>query len=231
MKASNQELYEKIMSLEIDEDSINFTFSDRLSRENKWKKSYCKRCLVEYKKFIYLSSISNKNLTPSDQVDQVWHLHLTYTKSYWLNLCRNILNTELHHGPTKGGEIELNKYKEQYQQTLNIYKKEFNEFPPNDIWPNLEKRFNNADKFIRVNSSEYTIFKDTYKTIIIMLFLPIAVYASENNAGENDFWFYVKVIFGIYVVYKILKWLSKIGGSGNSGGCGSGCGGCSGCGG
>lgn len=231
MKPSNHELYEEIMSLEIDEDNIDFTFSDRLSRENKWQKSYSKRCVIEYKRFVYLSSITNKSLTPSDQVDQVWHLHLTYTKSYWINLCRNILKTELHHGPTKGGETEIKKYKDQYQHTLNIYKKEFNELPPNDIWPDIEKRFKNADKFIRVNSSEYTIFKDTYKTIIILLLLPVAVYASENSDGENDFWFYVKVIFGIYVVYKILKWLSKIGGSGSSGSGGAGCGGCSGCGG
>lgn len=228
MEPSNQELYAKIMSLEIDEENIDFTFSDRLSRENKWKKSYSRRCVDEYKRFIYLSSISNNCLTPSDQVDQVWHLHLTYTKFYWINLCRNILNTELHHGPTKGGEIEIKKYKEQYQDTLNIYKKEFNELPPNDIWPGLEKRFKNADKFIRLNSTEYTIFKEKYKTILFFLFLPIAVYASENNAEENDFWFYVKVILGIYVVFKIVKWINKNSGSGSGG---AGCGGCSGCGG
>jgi len=217
------------MSLEIDEDNIDFTFSDRLSRENTWKRTYSNRCIIEYKRFIYLSSISNTSLTPSDQIDQTWHLHLTYTQSYWVNLCRNILNTELHHGPTKGGKKELIKYKDQYQHTLNFYNNEFQEKPPQDIWPDLEKRFRNSQNFIRINSSEYTIFKDTYKFLTLILLLPLIAYAGEDEMGNSDIWFYIKIIFGVYIVYKIIKWLNK--NSGNGGGCGTGCGGCSGCGG
>ena len=227
MKITNPELYDKILSLEMDETNIDFTFSDRLCRENRWKNEYSKRCIVEYKKFIYLSAISNKSLTPSDQIDQVWHLHLTYTQSYWVNLCRNVLDKEIHHCPTKGGALESNKYKEQYQQTINFYKNEFGENPPDDIWPGVEKRFKNADKFVRVNASEYTIFNASYQFIALIFFIPIIAYAGEDSGNENDIWFYIKIAFGVYVVYKIIKWLIGDNGKGSGG---AGCSGCSGCG-
>jgi hypothetical protein len=35
--------------------------------------------------------ISTHIVTPSEQVDQVWHLHLTYTRSYWDEFCPNVL--------------------------------------------------------------------------------------------------------------------------------------------
>ena len=230
MKISKLTLYKKIISLKIDEDDIAFKFSERLSRENNWSSKYSKRCIHEYKKFIYLTCISKSNLTPSDQVDQAWHLHLTYTKSYWSDLCKNILKSELHHGPTKGGTKEQNKYSEQYLTTLNLYKEEFNEDPPQDIWPDVQKRFKNADKFLRINTTDYLLIKNPLKLLFPVLFTPVIALATTNENTDSDVWFYLKVIFGVYIAYRIIKWLIKHS-NGRGGGCGSGCSGCSGCGG
>jgi hypothetical protein len=105
-------LWKRIENFEIDEVGIELPFSKRLARENSWPSEFALRVIEEYKKFIYLTSISEGPVTPSDEVDQAWHLHLTYTQSYWDQLCDNVLGRRLHHNPTKGGKQESNKFED-----------------------------------------------------------------------------------------------------------------------
>jgi hypothetical protein len=74
-------------------------------------------------------------VTPSDTVDQAWHLHLIYTRHYWQELCDKILGLQLHHDPSAGGTVESNRFERQYEQTIESYKAAFGEAPPADIWP------------------------------------------------------------------------------------------------
>ncbi|MDH5630471.1 MAG: TIGR04222 domain-containing membrane protein, partial [Gammaproteobacteria bacterium] len=185
MNLSNPYLYSDIESFEIGEKNIVLSFSTRLSRENDWSSSYSERVIKEYKKFIYLCCVSNQQLTPSDQVDQVWHLHLAYTQSYWNEMCRKVLKTDIHHGPTKGGGKETNKYKQQYLFTTNFYEKEFGEEPPKDIWPNVTHRFENADKFIRINESEFWIVKKPSKYIAPIFFASLFLTACSNDGDGS----------------------------------------------
>ena len=36
-----------------------------------------------------------RHIGPSDEVDQAWHLHLVYTRSYWGEFCPNVLGKPL----------------------------------------------------------------------------------------------------------------------------------------
>lgn len=156
MNNKQKEIWKKIEEFEIDDLGSSFSFTDRLARENDWPVEYTLRAIHEYKKFIFLVVISDGPCTPSDQIDQVWHLHLLYTHSYWIELCKNTINKEIHHGPTKGAE-ERNSFKEQYTKTLNLYKSIFNENAPKDIWVDLNERFNNIH-FTRVNRHKFWVF-------------------------------------------------------------------------
>lgn len=149
------EKWRVIRDFELDDLSSSFKFTDRLARENDWAVEYAIRAVFEYKKFIFLVSISSIPLTPSDQVDQVWHLHLLYTKSYWIDLCKDILGKDIHHGPTKGS-AEKQRFKDQYVKTLELYKSVFDENPPSDIWLDTEKRFREIN-FTRVNRNKYWV--------------------------------------------------------------------------
>lgn len=149
-------LWHKIRSFDIDDSDSTFTFTDRLARENGWTFGYSVRTIEEYKKFIFLLCNSNKQLTPSDQVDQVWHLHLLYTKSYWKELCEKTIQREIHHGPTKGGQKEKEKYNNLYEDTKKTYREIFQSEPPIDIWPTSKVRFKEIN-FIRVNAHKYWI--------------------------------------------------------------------------
>lgn len=122
--------------------------------------------------------MSPKGVTPSDAVDQAWHLHLTYTKSYWVDLCQNTLHKEIHHNPTKGGNSEAEKFDDYYTDSFKLYQDNFGTKPPADIWPDNETRFSDIN-FQRVNISKYVLVKawaiTALKIIAFVLFLVLAI--------------------------------------------------------
>lgn len=150
MTPEHAALWNKIKNFEIDDVEAPLTFTDRLARENGWRISYSLRAVEEYKRFMFLMCLSNRPLTPSDQIDQVWHLHLIYTHSYWDEFCGSVLNRKIHHGPTKGGKQEKEKYTDWYGQTKELYREVFAINPPADIWPDNKLRFSDIN-FQRIN--------------------------------------------------------------------------------
>ncbi len=164
MNHEEKELWESIKSYDIGVPDAEFSFSDRLARENGWDLSYAIRTVLEYKKFMFLLCIQPYSLTPSDQVDQVWHLHLIYTRDYWDDFCEGILKRKIHHGPTKGGGKEKAKYADLYANTLKLYETTFNEQAPRDIWPSVNERFRKI-VFMRVSKHDYLIIPKRIKNL------------------------------------------------------------------
>ncbi|MCB0430325.1 MAG: hypothetical protein H6585_01580 [Flavobacteriales bacterium] len=163
MTEEQTRLWTRIHAFEIDDDTSEFTFTDRLARENGWPLEYAIRTTEEYKKFIFLLCITDHPLTPSDQVDQAWHLHLIYTRSYWIDMCKNLLGRDIHHGPTKGGQAEKDKYNDWYAETKKRYAEVFKDEAPEDIWPSSKIRFGELN-FTRVNRHRnWVLPKPTFK--------------------------------------------------------------------
>jgi len=144
----SQILNEALQNFPLEQLGGRYTFLHRLCRENGWSKAEGQRAIGEYKRFVYLASVSPAPVTPPPAVDQVWHLHLLYTRSYWDGLCQGILGRPLHHGPTAGGEEEDAKFGDWYERTRELYRKEFGDSPPAGIWParfSAEKQLRWAD--------------------------------------------------------------------------------------
>ncbi|MGN8072662.1 glycine-rich domain-containing protein [Mucilaginibacter sp. 22184] len=183
MTPEQSQLWQKIQNFQLDNPQSAFKFSDRLARENGWNLQYTLRVIEEYKKFIFLCCISQNGVTPSDAVDQAWHLHLTFTHSYWIDLCRDTLQTQVHHNPTKGGDTENTKYDGYYTDTKQLYKQTFDGNPPADIWPANQQRFSDIN-FQRVNISRYWLLKKpevgvrTIVPLLLILCLGIFIRAS-----------------------------------------------------
>lgn len=152
MTIEQNELYQKIQNFSLDKIDSQFNFTQKLAKENNWSMDYTERVIKEYKKFIFLAVSAEHPVSPSEMVDQVWHLHLTYTQSYWQEFCENILGKPLHHQPTNGGEKEKNKFIQWYQNTLNSYESFFGEKPPSDIWQTPEILFNEGFNYQRINT-------------------------------------------------------------------------------
>ena len=143
-------LWAKLEALDLDGGAA-LSFSKRLARDNGWTLAFAQRVVLEYKRFVYLAATCGHPVTPSDEVDQAWHLHLVYTRSYWDELCGEVLGFALHHGPTKGGAAEGHKFQDWYARTLQSYAAAFGTLPPADIWPAAAVRFGEAPYFRRVN--------------------------------------------------------------------------------
>ena len=80
-----------LFSYEIGPADAAFSFAARLARENGWTVAYAERVIVEYKRFCFLAVTGTASATPSDAVDQAWHLHLTYSRDYWERFCPKVL--------------------------------------------------------------------------------------------------------------------------------------------
>ena len=150
------QLLERLESYEIDEPGASYPFSARLARENGWSRSHARRVLSEYKRFVWLAMRAGHPVTPPVDVDEAWHLHMIYTRSYWEDLCGGVLGKPLHHGPTKGGEAEDVKFTDWYERTLESYHRHFGEKPPGDIWPAAKERFG-APVLRKVDASRHWI--------------------------------------------------------------------------
>ena len=155
MNESHTELYQRIQEFSLDDRTSDFPFSRRLARENRWSPEYAERAIAEYKKFAFLAVAAGHPVTPSEDVDRVWHLHLLYTQSYWGEFCPQVLQTPLHHSPTRGGKPENRKFHDWYDRTLASYEAFFGYPPPSDIWPAAAVRFDRHACFQYLNTRQY----------------------------------------------------------------------------
>ena len=162
----HQDLWARIVTHRFDDPTARLTFTARLARENGWTIRHACRVVDEYRRFVFLAVTAGHSVTPSEDVDQAWHLHLAYTRDYWETFCRDVLGGPLHHGPTRGGAREADRYDTQYRQTLAAYSIVFDATPPEDIWPGSERRFGEDLAWQRVNvARNWVIPKPSWLTM------------------------------------------------------------------
>ena len=156
MRLEHVNLWDRIEAFDIDrEPAPAKCFADRLAHENSWSREFGGRAVLEYKRFVFLTMTAGRSMCPSEQVDQVWHLHLTYTRSYWKRFCGEVLGSPLHHDPTGGGAEEGRKHCAMYADTLLAYRDAFGEEPPADLWPSADQRFGDDLAIRKVNGNNY----------------------------------------------------------------------------
>ena len=128
-------LWQALAGMRIEREGASATFARRLGLKQRWSKRHTYAVIEEYRRFLYLAATGESAVTPSDHVDEAWHLHLTYTRHYWDELCGRILGKPLHHDPTEGGTAQQAHFKDQNSATLARYEVVFGEPPRPDVWP------------------------------------------------------------------------------------------------
>lgn len=231
-------LWNELKTFTVNEGNELLSFIARLARENAWTVEHAEAVYGEYLKFVYLMTVCKKSITPSDAVDQVWHLHLCYSDSYWNELCGDVLGKKLHHGPTRGGAAEDRRFERQYGETLDLYREEFGQEPPADIWPPVKVRFDRADRFVRVNLKESFVISKRLVYLGVGAVVAGFVFSGcaeflEKEIGTSPANILFLVAFGVFFAWLLWKLLKNGsgGGGGGAGGCAGGCGSNSGCGG
>jgi uncharacterized protein (TIGR04222 family) len=198
---SQPELWEKIQTFQIDDPASTFPFSKKLAQENNWTLSLTNRAIEEYKKFIYLCCISPNGASPSAIVDEVWHMHLTYTDNYWNAFCKSTLLKDIHHHPSKGGSAEKHKHVNWYAATLSLYEKEFNHIPPADIWP--------AEQSASIDI-EADIYEPGFlKTLVTLFIAAVVIYVTVFNLfrtkGPDFLTYYLVLCIGGLITLYIMQ--------------------------
>ena len=128
-------LWNKIAQHSIDDPRAAFPMSSKLAAEQNWSPGFTRQAIDEYRRFIYLCCVGPHGASPPPIVDEVWHMHLTYTQDYWQRFCRDTLGRDIHHHPSSGGPDEKERHDRWYADTLILYEHTFGSPPPASIWP------------------------------------------------------------------------------------------------
>ena len=143
-------LWERISQYDFEPDQpLNFT--RRLARDKAWTIEFARGAVAEYRRFCFLAFAGAGVMTPSEEVDEVWHLHLTYTREYWEVWCGGVLGGPLHHDPTEGGPDQERYFRARYAATLATYERYFGP-PPAEFWPATHVRFGRGPRYRTMDS-------------------------------------------------------------------------------
>ncbi len=166
--ADSDPLWHSLCGYRIAPAEAALSFTQRLARENGWSAFFADRVVSEYRRFLYLAVRAGHPVTPSDAVDQAWHLHLTYSRDYWDRLCP-LLGQPLHHGPTTGGPAENARFYENYAATLRSYQRLFGTPAPSDLWPSAQRRLFDDPRARRVHPRDGLIVKRVHLLLALLL--------------------------------------------------------------
>ena len=223
-------LWQAINAYEIDAADAALPFSRRLARDNHWSHSFALAAIANYKRFMYLICTSGTVLTPSEEIDAVWHLHLLYTQDYWDRFCGDTLGRKIHHSPTRGGAAEADTYLTCYRRTLTLYEEVFGP-PPPALWPDEATRFSPPQRK-SVDTSTHIILPKRQVFLCLTAGLPLLLAGCKLEEmhlpfkleGGLVFYIFLLVCIVIFAVTSAKKQnKGKRNNNDSGGGCGSGC--------
>ncbi len=179
MDSQKNMIWQRIEEHVFDDPESSHPFSTRLAKENDWSRAKTARVIYEYRRFLLLAATAGHPVSPSDEVDQAWHLHLLYTRNYWDQMCKTVLEMPLHHEPSRGGAHEQGKFQDWYAKTLSSYQSIFNQLPPADIWPADAGHAHHDFKRIDTHSNWIIPKMKLMQTAVVaILFIAIIAFAS-----------------------------------------------------
>lgn len=204
--AEHSALWTAIQQFAFDDPVATITFSRKLANKQNWSAEYTQRVIEEYRRFIFLCCISPTGASPSKEVDEVWHLHLTYTHSYWIAFCRDTLGKEIHHHPSAGGDLENHKHQQWYQQTLALYQQVFDVPPPADIWPGAASASVHVPAAVKDNRKWIRLL------IVVMILLAFVIsywlfdeVSPFGLTGPQFLWFYAVLALATVAGYGLSR--------------------------
>lgn len=218
---TDPELWKRLCRFEFDAVGVKEPFSERLRKKHGWSRCRASLAIDEYRRFLYLAATGTAVVVPSKVVDEVWHFHLTYTRSYWDGLCETVLRKRLHHSPGTGSSEETEAFRALYVQTLMRYEEEFAAPAPVRFWPMPEL-------VSRRNWNWGTFMQRPRLAVAAGLVLAVLFFVFGTGEEQSDGALAADV--GAYVfigivalVFLVSIFKSKGGGGGHGGsGCGSG---------
>ena len=122
-----------------------------LVHKYRWSRDHAEAAVEEYRRFCFLAAADEAGVTPSAEVDEVWHLHLQHTRDYWERFCPQVLRMPLHHEPGGRSGARDRVFRAQYAETLARYQQIFGP-PPEAFWPGTVARFDAPPRFRAIDT-------------------------------------------------------------------------------
>lgn len=216
-----QQLWERIAAHPFENPSVDLDFTGRLARTMGWSLETARAGIKEYRRFCFLAAHASEPMTPSEEIDEIWHLHLTYSRDYWEVWCKQVLGRTLHHDPTVGGASEQSRFRAQYAETLALYETYFG--PPDaQFWPGLHDRFRPRYRVIDSDRT-LTLPRPTLRAmrmargpaLAAVLALASVTPASAEFLdvldwkGDRFLSFYVQLLLGAFALAFVVRWLVR----------------------
>ena len=105
-----------------------------ISKYYNWNPEYTAKVIFEYKRFLTLR-VENSDLSPSDDIDKLWHYHILDTKSYY-TYCIEKFGKIIHHNPADSLNQKLRQIR--LANTHVKYLDKFGSFENKQVW-NISK--------------------------------------------------------------------------------------------
>lgn len=122
-----------------------------LVRKFRWSRDHAEAAVEEYRRYCFLAATNESGVSPSAEVDEVWHLHLQHTRDYWERFCPQVLRMSLHHEPGGRSRARDGVFRTQYADTLARYQQVFGP-PPEAFWPGTVARFDAPPRFRAIDT-------------------------------------------------------------------------------
>lgn len=141
-----------------DKNASTRAFANKIIKKHGLPRAFVFRAIEEYKKFVYLGVISDFYVTPSKYIDLIWHEHILFSKGY-REFCNDVIRYQFDHQPELvATQDQTELFAAQYNETIELYRKEFGIEPPENIWgvPKFNKATVNSANTSRkrVNTKE-----------------------------------------------------------------------------
>ncbi|MCC2656088.1 MAG: hypothetical protein K0Q76_1196 [Panacagrimonas sp.] len=124
----------------------------------RWTRAHAEAAVEEYRRFCFLAATGDPGVSPSAEVDEVWHLHLQHTRDYWDRFCPQVLRMNLHHEPGGRSRDRDRVFRVQYAETLAHYQQVFGP-PPEAFWPGTVRRFDAPPRFRAIDTQHSWILR------------------------------------------------------------------------
>lgn len=95
-----------------------------------WKLEKAKKAVEQYRRWLWLNAVYGADrLSPSQDVDSVWHMHILDTRKYAEDCAVMFNGLFLHHNPYAGWEsTEAEEaHQKRYQRTKQLYAEHFDD--------------------------------------------------------------------------------------------------------
>lgn len=133
MNLQEKHLWDELKQYPIEIVDQVFPIYARLMRDHNWSKKYALSVIEEYKRLMFLQTVTGYNITPSEPIKRVWELHLMYTQSYWAEFCQGILGKLIHYNPSSN-QVFVQQDVATRGHWQPIYHSYFGVYPPHQIW-------------------------------------------------------------------------------------------------